>query len=200
MPLTTLGLMSRMTSRRKRYAKLAVQSRRSNTRAREDFSMPTGSITALLKRGFRFKESRRGAVINWTRSRDISSRYVDPPGEFIVARGTDLSGRIRFISVSQARAATRREIDARFRSRLANFARATFRKNRVLRTRRCVLFALHDRFVDSRSACTLHRTAFRPAVRLLQRPRRARDRGLSIYAGGVARPGKLFKMSRCRAL
>lgn len=30
---------------------------------------------------------RARAVINWTRSRDISSRYVEPPTEFIVAHG-----------------------------------------------------------------------------------------------------------------
>jgi len=68
-------------------------------------------------------------VINWTRSRDIYSRYVDPPRIYRRARA-DLSvaGRIRFISVSQARTWWR---STRFRSQSANFVRATFRKNRI---------------------------------------------------------------------
>jgi len=69
----------------------------------------------------------RCMVINWTRSRDIYSRYVDPPR---IYRRADLSvaGRIRFISVSQART---RWKSTWFRSQSANFVRATFRKNRI---------------------------------------------------------------------
>lgn len=102
-----------------------------------DFSIYS-AFPLLLKRTASASKNLGCTVINWMRSRDISSRYVDPPRIYRRARA-DLSGAIRFISVSQARARWR---STRFRSRLANFVCATFRKNGGL-------FAVHDRFVDS---------------------------------------------------